>query len=305
VVVKKLVLGEAVLKPSDTLGEVGLVTGSIVQATVRSTPALYLGSPCSSAELSKRRGPWYVHTWGDCGGGGVAELVSGKMQHHLLDKAPADARAVATALQAAAPKLAEKRVCLADHGLEGGEVIVIANAGEDPRKTCLQALRVRAQVEDISDDLWESGECSLVSEEESRQKTWMKYRHDEVYQNTLWGTSTLLDLDFNEGFKATCKHSSDDPDTVPEVEVIAAIKVLAEKTQRHFKFDFGDGGEIHGDPVIAVAPVVYGGYTPDGNIVGILTSRAKRSCYAKRGADAPEASAEEEFEEGESEEVEE
>merc|ERR1712050_472555 len=65
--------------------------------------------------------------------------------------------------------------------------------------------------------------------------------------------------------------ASDGPRTA---ELASATKVMAERLERHFKFDFGEGPLIDDTPSVKCCPVVYGGYAPDGSIVGILTSRS-------------------------------
>lgn len=43
------------------------------------------------------------------------------------------------------------------------------------------------------------------------------------------------------------------------------IMVAEEKLQKHFIFGFDD--------TAVTAPIIYGGYTPEGQIVGVLASR--------------------------------
>jgi hypothetical protein len=287
--VKQFVFGDTVLKLAGVIGDQGVVSGSTIGVILQTTSVLFLASPCTSYELGKRRG-WRVDNWGEGGGGARSRMVIAEVDHHTLEKAPATAQEIANALREAAPSLDTYKVCLERHGHTGGEVIVISNANEDPRRSCLEALRIRKQVDNMSDDNYDCDEDRHTRYEWS-DPTWVKHKDDPIYQGSLWGASTLRDADFKRrikaGFNTPIKEGGeeDDEDEAKDgneqkakaaAEIATATRVMAERLQRHFKFDFGYGGTIHGDAVVQVSPVVYGGYTPDGSIVGILTTRSHR-----------------------------
>lgn len=337
--VGNVLLGEQILPKAQTLANCGVTSGSTLQVALTSTPVLLLASPCSASELCRRRGRW---RWAFEKNGhdiGHIRLVKSMVDHHSWEKALVEAREIADALQKAAPGLESRRVCLTDHGLVGGEVIIIANATNDPRLSCLQALQIRkdkcwdpefgrpfgfghpyefSKVEK-DDKCWRSMQVCQEAEANSKAYfTWLKHKDDAVYHGNFWGLSTLRDVDlnhyvsqgFNEAFdeakRDAVKGYRDKKGINPftrqpcvfkgkpgraavkvftgsalelAVQNVAATRVMAERLERHFKFDFGCGctvvDESELEPLVSVAPVVYGGYAPDGSIVGILTARAK------------------------------
>ena len=65
------------------------------------------------------------------------------------------------------------------------------------------------------------------------------------------------------GFNAGCDNEYSDENVLPEI--LAITKIMSEKLDKHFIFGFTD--------VVVVAPMLYGGYSSDDSIVGVLTSR--------------------------------
>lgn len=186
--------------------------------------ALHLVEPTSAGDLAKRLS----------GSDGWPEpedeesIVDEDLQHKALKDAPKAAKEVAQKLQ----KALNKANLPAGESDCKGEVIVIANPGDDTKEACLTALGIKKT----------AGETEV------------------------WEVAQLTD-DKNYGdCKCFCWDDEDDveEDDADYEKVQAATKVLAE-LDKHFEFNFGDE--------IVVAPVIYGGYASDGNIVGVLSMR--------------------------------
>jgi len=329
--VRNAMIGERILSNSKTLRDYALVSGSTLQVTLVSMPVLFLASPCSAHQLSKRLGSWRLTTWGECGGGGVAKMVKIKKDHHSWEDAPAEAREIANALREATPDLESRRVCLTEHGLAGGAVVIISNATEDRRMSCLQALQIRKNARDCGSDiemsdLHDEDQCwrdlhdedGSDIEDQKAYVTWLKHKDEPGYCGNLWGLSTLRDADLkqhiHQSFNAAFEEINDDVGQLPpwqrkvleeaqnaSTKNIAATQVMAMRLDRHFKFDFGCGRSIDGEPLVHCAPVIYGGYTPDGSIVGILTTRAKNADNHNYCSDSEGEESEDEASEAESE----
>ena len=56
-----------------------------------------------------------------------------------ISETPEAARKVAKAMNAAAPSLSDIQIVLSNESDHGGQVIVIAHQGDDPKKACLKA----------------------------------------------------------------------------------------------------------------------------------------------------------------------
>lgn len=258
-------------------------------------------------------------------------MVKVKDDHHSWEKAPSEAREIATALREATPDLESRRVCLTEHGLTGGEVIIIVNATEDPRMSCLQALRIRKNATNCGSDIemsdlhdedeyWRDMRRGQAwGEDQKAYLTWLKHKDDPVYSGNLWGLSTLRDADLKQHIHQSFNAAFDEVNDDVVIQVppcrrkvfeeaqhastknIAATQVMAARLDRHFKFDFGCGRSIDGEPLVHCAPVIYGGYAPDGSIVGILTTRAKNSdnlndCLNSEGEESEDEASEAESE---------
>merc|ERR1711865_1126961 len=79
-------------------------------------------------------------------------------------------------------------------------------------------------------------------------------------RKTAWANMELKSIDFS---KRECFNDSDDEFDEDERELLAPItKVMAANLAGHFKFTL--------DESIWCSPVVYGGFTPQGSVVGVL-----------------------------------
>merc|ERR1712127_160507 len=74
------------------------------------------------------------------------------------------------------------------------------------------------------------------------------------------GWSKHLTCGFNNSLEDDEDHEDEESNPI-----LALTKIMSEKLEKHFTFGFTDD--------VVRAPMVYGGYASDGNIVGVLTSR--------------------------------
>lgn len=245
-VVQQLLKENYPLPGDKTLEACDLASGAVLNAVLDSVPVLYLSDPCSFTELAERRDGWM------CGDEEclVDEEEDGK--HADIADAPAAAKEVADAMKEAAPGLSEIQVCGSSESGDGGEIIVIAHPGPDPKKACLKALGIRKICDDDS-----IGENADEADPE---------------MTGVWTTATLDSIDMKG--KLTKGFNKDDEDEEEDEEeeeggdkkqMLALTAVMNEKLQKHFCFNFGDE--------VVTAPVIYGGYASDDCIVGVLSSR--------------------------------
>lgn len=154
-----------------------------------------------------------------------------------MDTAPTAAQEVANEMHNAAPGLENIYIDGGDSD-ETGEVIVIANAGDDPKLACFKALGFLASVPDEDDE-----------------------------GDDLWQFTTLDECNWNDCFNRGFTLEEEDEDDVDEdvSALLAMHKILAERLSGHFTFNFTEN--------VVVAPTIYGGYSMDGSIVGVLSAR--------------------------------
>eukprot|EP00746_Dinoflagellata_sp_MGD_P008966 gnl/MRDRNA2_/MRDRNA2_118047_c0_seq1.p1 gnl/MRDRNA2_/MRDRNA2_118047_c0~~gnl/MRDRNA2_/MRDRNA2_118047_c0_seq1.p1 ORF type:complete len:321 (+),score=66.66 gnl/MRDRNA2_/MRDRNA2_118047_c0_seq1:90-1052(+) len=223
------------LEDSAPLAEAGLTNGVEVTAVIGARPKMHLTKPCSGTELAIRRNEWMC---GSCPNGcGNGCFVAEGVQHGSIENVPEVAKQVAQELAIAFPEMETTEITLHTNFSLGGEVIVITNPGEDPKKACFEALGVR--VDDAFDYALEDAEVDYVD---------LKARLDSGFNQDPAGDEFL------------------GPPLPQPAGIIAATKVMAESLCQTFEFNFAEGN-------ITSAPVIYGGYTSDGCIVGILSSR--------------------------------
>jgi len=228
-----------VLKDDDTLPLLGIESEqkAVLQAVICGIPRLHLFEPCSARELSERRG-CSAGRWNMYG----SHIVADGVEHYGMDTAPTAAQEVAKDMQNAAPDLDDTRINGGDSD-ENGEIVVIANAGDDPKLACFKALGFLASDPDEDVDLFQ-----LTTLDE---RSWHEY--------------------FNRGFNVEDDEDLDeDDDDLDEDEdkddgLLAITKIMAERLSGHFEFSFTGG--------VVCAPVIYGGYTADGSIVGVISAR--------------------------------
>ena len=174
----------------------------------------------------------------------LVEEEDGK--HADMADAPAAAREVAEAMREAAPDLQNIPVCLSSESSDGGEIMVIGHPGPDPKTACLKVLGIRKHCEDVLAD------PELVD---------------------VWATARVETLDvrgkLKKGFNDHEEEEEGEEEDVEEAgnmrQILALTKIMNDKLQKHFVFDFSEE--------IVTAPVIYGGYASDGSIVGVLSSR--------------------------------
>lgn len=229
-----LLCGARALEAEQTLAECGLEGHAELSAVVVGVPTLHLSAPCSSAELAGTS--WKQRGRRDfwiVGGSSDTPLVKLGVQHLAIGDAPEAARAVAAALGEAFPGLADMQVCRSSEGGDAGEVVVIVNPGADAKAACFAALAIRDDIEGVG---------SLRDRAEVDERDW----------------SAHLKCGFNGN-----PDEEEEDDTEPGN--LAMTKIMAERLTKGFMFTFSER--------VVCAPMLFGGYSSDGSIVGVLTSR--------------------------------
>merc|ERR1712127_824616 len=85
----------------------------------------------------------------------------------------------------------------------------------------------------------------------------------------VWRCATLEHCDWSKHL--TCGFNKRPGGVFMDLEhedgraIIALTEIMGEKLEKHFTFGFTDD--------VVRAPMIYGGYASDGNIVGVLTCR--------------------------------
>lgn len=154
-----------------------------------------------------------------------------------IDAAPEIAREVAKAMMA---ELGDVNIACGSENVSPGVVAVIANPGDKPRKACLRALKTPKTND------------RLVGEYNDKEN------EDGENEPPLWTIAACDEKDWGQ-----CLEGGFDGSEKPEI--VKVTKIMSEKLEKHFEFGFKDA--------VVVAPIFYGGYASDGNIVGVLTSR--------------------------------
>eukprot|EP00928_Gymnodinium_smaydae_P054380 TRINITY_DN38164_c0_g1_i1.p1 TRINITY_DN38164_c0_g1~~TRINITY_DN38164_c0_g1_i1.p1 ORF type:complete len:389 (-),score=100.32 TRINITY_DN38164_c0_g1_i1:131-1240(-) len=195
------------------------------------------GSSCTAFELEKRRDDWD-------GPDGEDDLCSNDVQHGAMADAPPGAKEVADQLIAAMPELEDIQMMYSSESSDGGEVIVIGGPGDDPELACLKALGIKKEN-------FEGAKAAATLE----NKNWKEFQK----------LGFNRDPDDAEDFIPEEEFDGDEEGMRQFKQVLVGTKIMTEKLSKHFLFNFKDS--------LAVAPVIYGGYASDGNIVGVLSSR--------------------------------
>ena len=195
---------------------------------------LFLHKACSARLLGERYG------WNNFGSGALFEAMDKTdAEHRSIAEAPGvAAQEVALAMLHSAPCLERFPIVGSSESEYGGEVIIVANPGEDPRTACLQALLFSAKI------LQEEGTGATLE-----VKNWSQHLKCGFYTNGRGGNDP----------------NNNEEDTSDHAEMLTLTKIMAERLNHHFEFGFDDD--------VVVAPMIYGGYSSDGSIVGVLTSR--------------------------------
>lgn len=256
----------------------------LVRMTV---PRLHLFKPCSAPELAERYGDFLSLQFG--AGYGEESLYDVAANHLAMDSAPEHARRVADMLRSALGKASQKVLfcdlngCSDADPVLGGEVVVISSPSEDPKEACLLALEVLNH-----NDGWEDSDNWVLAKVEGRD--WNLHVKDKELAN-VWEDEEdeegKEDQEYGEGKEdKECKECKDGEegeedkegkeegegkdgeegkaDNSLEARIQAGTKIMAEHLTKHFCFEFDEC-------VVERSAVIKGGYTNDGNIVGILT----------------------------------
>jgi len=234
-----------------TLEACGLTSGAVLNAVIDSLPVLYMAEPVSCLELCAKYGDWSCVE--DC----LIDDEHEDRKHADLAGAPALAKEVAMAMKEAAPDLGGYQIVKSSEADEGGEVIVIGHPGPDAKKACLKALGIRKDCEEDDLSIHETEDAGAPDPE----------------IEGVWKLATLESVSWKDYLKVgfNCgKDGLEDPDSVEleeaeKKQLLAITAIMNEKLQKHFVFQWQDG--------CIVAPVIYGGYTSDDCIVGVLSSR--------------------------------
>lgn len=226
-ILKALIFGSLELQDEDVLSTAGLEETAMVTAVVVALPTLHLFKPCSARELSERRGCYRMWC---CQG---VSIVSEGVQHYSMEGVSPGTLEVVQEMAKAAPDLEITRVCGGESD-ENGEIIVISNPGDDPKKACFQALKFIDLVEDDV-DLWK---CTHLDERN-------------------WGEHLQCGFNINPKYQKRYQEF--------DAGLLAITKLMSEHLSRHFEIDFSEK--------IVVAPSIYGGYTDEGDIVAVLSGR--------------------------------
>lgn len=206
------------------------------KALVGSKPTLFVSEP---NEDTWRFG--FYEPGPDAEEGGA--VVDDENPEQNIAEAPAAAREVVDAMMAAAPGLADiTTIQPGDEGDNGGQVIVIANPGTQYQSTGMSP----------GHDLTKACLEALNTPKE------------------LWSYATLEFNDWGEhleyGFNHEAGETPDEDELDTELEELLSLtKTMNEELDKHFTFGFTDD--------VVEAPMIYGGYSSDGNIVGVLTKR--------------------------------
>lgn len=249
------------------LGLLGQSTPIVLTAVLKAArPCVHLFNPCSAVELCQRNGRWKVaggpsSHW--TGPDGEGNFCSPGVEHLSMDSAPALAQEVAKEIRAHFPDGGLQLVVAGNNYDNTDEVIVVANPGgnpgEWPVEGILSALGVRR--EDLrfgtSKHWGHPEELIRMAEPGSGFNVWKQARVDAKD----W-SKDLIGYSFDrQDFKG---HD-------PELATIIAITdVMAKRLTRHFQFSMSLNIECFRGPMI------WGGFTNDGSIVGVLGTYLNR-----------------------------
>jgi len=261
--VHSLLVGSRTVADTDTVPDLGLASGAVLQVVVSANPpALHLFEPCSATAFSSRHLSWNVGGNSDDEGsadeegsaheendGGIKEEILGLClkgaQHLGMDDAPEAARNVAEEMRAAlgGGKLHLVRSSECPYGSE--EIIVISGelqhlAGEGFR--C---------VEDKTE---------LIARALALAK---KVQDPDGQPIDVWGEATVKPRNWSQEVIGGYSRSDADRDDHDEA-VVAVTDVMAKRLSDHFEFNLSNQ--------ITVGPAIFGGVF-DGSIVGMLSGR--------------------------------
>lgn len=200
--IQELFYGVLVLENvQQTLVEAGLPAEGCVRLTVvvGEYPTLHLFEACSGVELAERCGGWIV------GGAAATTCVADSVQHCSMSQAPCVAKHLAETLKdVCGPSLAKNQVVQSSEGSDGGEVVVIAGPGDDPKQACIKALAILDHIKN----------CHIES---------------------LWGEATLEEKHFSD-----CLENGESFHAYECDSFLRATRVMVDHLSRHFEFNFSE-----------------------------------------------------------------
>lgn len=240
--VEGIVIGtQEVREGGRTLEKLGIRDGTEVHelmVIVGGIPKLHLSKTCSAGDLSARLG--WAGDDEDVSDGGI-KLFRPNVQHAGFDTAPTVAREIAEKMENVAPNYKDREMVKSvANDVVGcvGEIFIISSPGPDTKKTCVEALGFN-YTEDIA---------AMTVVNKDNWKVWLD------------GKICDYDMDEDEGFGNFEPH--------PDIKAITTVMSDEANLKNHFKFYFGPDEAILCDWV----PVMFGGYTEDGSIVGLVSS---------------------------------
>lgn len=217
--VQRLTVGDDIVLSNDALaGSIARAAAAFAHANIEATvvfsavPKLHLFRPCDASSLAARHGNWCGM---ECADGDTSEeqssadepnefpIVDKSVQHQCIDDAPDDARAIAMEMLEACPLMDSTTILEGEHKDAKGEIIVIANPGDNLTQACVMALGIIASV---------SGQAT-------------SYHRD-------WGN--YLDRGFH--VPASMADEIDANDALLHV-----TKIMNDKLTRHFEFNLAYG----------------------------------------------------------------
>jgi len=277
-VIGHLCVGSQIFHDNQTVRDLSNSSYVSLQAVlVVAKPRLHLFKPCSAMKLSKRHGHWACDGGSDDeweGPDGMGNFCLPKVRHRSMECAPPLARKVAEELRAHLKSGAINIVCVGNNYGATGEVIPISHtgvrfrhrfrppgiamaSGSNPKEAILSALGVRRE------DLRFDSEREELISPASPGKGFDIWAEAE-FQGKDWSKDVIgcgLSRD-NLG------DGSEDPDLA---KAVAISDVMAKSLVRHF--EFGMNRNRH---ECMKCPMVWGGFTSDGCIVGVLGSFLNR-----------------------------
>merc|ERR1719464_187590 len=247
------------------LGLLGQSTPIVLTAVLAPLrPCLHLFNHCSAMELSERHDRWKVaggpsSYW--TGPDGEGNFCSPEVHHLSMDSAPALAQEVAEEIRAKFADGGLPLVTIGNNYKTTDEVIVVSNPGgspeEWPKEGILRALGVRREDLRFAEEMNEPIELDSMIEPGSGFNVWRKAEmHARDWSTDLIGLSHKR-KNFREGDTELAK-------------IIAITDVMAKRLTRHFQFSMSLRVEC------MKAPIIRGGFTSDGHIVGVLDTFLNR-----------------------------
>jgi hypothetical protein len=166
-------------------------------------PRLYLNTPCTALELSKRsdRMGWAT-------GGDIESICFETVRHLALASAPADGRDIAIQLH----KIVDGVELPASESSTNAIVVLIDNPGSDIKNACLQALGIK----------------HTISTDEMKN---MKVED-------LWNCATLVDKDWSSQTQFCYEEVEDAAEGDKGDKIKKATEIMATKLTNHFEFNF-------------------------------------------------------------------